>query len=108
MGRRSGEPSYRVIVGKSVADPNQTHPQAVSQLGYQTRRPSIRPIDRGAGPTFVGKVRDVMADISGELPGAAIHGGFLHCLELRIDRVFAWESHQLLHARTGIRRFESS
>jgi hypothetical protein len=73
-----------------VADLDESDPQAVSELGHGAWQ-STNPLrDRGAGPPLIDKVRDVVADVSVELPGAAIHGGLLHyCLEpeLRIDMV---------------------
>ena len=42
--------------------------------GASTNAPS----DRGAGPPLIDKDRNVVADVGGELPRAAIHGGLLH------------------------------
>jgi hypothetical protein len=70
-----------------VADLDQTDPQAVSKLGdwpWQSISPRS---DRGAGPTLIGKFSDVLANVDVDLPGAAIHGGLLHCRELLTDKV---------------------
>src|SRR5829696_4652493 len=83
-GRRRGESSHRVMVSQGLAGFDKTDPQAVSKLGHQTRRSLIILSDWGARPTLRGKVRGVVADVGGQLPGAAIHGGLLHALELEL------------------------
>ena len=84
--RRRGEASDRVKAGKGVADLDQTDPQAVSKLGHWAWQSINALSDRGAGPTFIGQVRVVVADEDGELPGTAVHGGLLHGLGLLIGR----------------------
>jgi hypothetical protein len=59
-----------------VANPDQTDPQAVSQLGHRARRPIIGSIDLRADLTFVGQVRVSLADEGGELPVTTVHGLF--------------------------------
>jgi hypothetical protein len=75
------------VIGKGVSDLDQTEPQPVSKLGYWACRSSNALRDRGAGSTLIGKVSNVVAGVNVELPGAAVHGGLLHGLELQIDRV---------------------
>jgi hypothetical protein len=77
-GRRRGVPPHRVIVGKDVADPDQTHPQAVSKLGHQAPLPIIGLIDLRADLTFVEQVRSSLADEGLEFPGTSVHDGLLH------------------------------
>jgi hypothetical protein len=91
-----------------VADLDQSDPQAVSKLGHGAWQTLSAPSDRGAGPPLIDKIRDVVADVGGELPGAAIHGGLLHCLGLRTDRGLACEGHQLLWTCNRILRLEST
>jgi hypothetical protein len=64
------------MAGQSLSDPDQSHPQAMSKLGYQARRPGIGPIDLRADVTFVGQVRVSLADEGGELPVTTVHGLF--------------------------------
>jgi hypothetical protein len=69
-----------------VADLDQTDPQSVSKLADWPWQSISAGSDRGAGPALIGKLSDVLADVGFELPGAAIHGGLLHCRELLMDR----------------------
>src|SRR4051812_14545414 len=85
-GRGRGESSDSVIPGKRLADLDQSDSQVMSKLGQWARQPISAPSDRGAGPTLIGKLGDVLANVGVELPGAAIHGRLLSCLELRIDK----------------------
>ena len=85
-GRRGGESSARVVPGQGAANLDETDPQAMSELGdWRWQSIDVRS-DRGAGPPLIGKLRDVLTDVGVELPGAAIHGGLLHCRELRMNR----------------------
>src|SRR5215213_10029988 len=82
-GRRR-ESSDRVESGQGLAELDQTDPYAVSSLGQHVFRSMFVPVDPRAYPTIIGKVRDVVANVGGELPGAAVHGGLLHRLGLAI------------------------
>ena len=87
---RAGRAARRALAPRhsrqGVADLDQTDPEAASNLGHWARRSFTVVNDRRAGPAFVGKFRDVVADVGGELPGAAVHGGHLHGLGLLIGR----------------------
>ncbi len=85
-GGRRGQSSNRIAAGKCLADLDQADPQPLSKVSEQAYRSIFVLIEPGAGPALIGKVRDVVVNVGGELPGAAVHGGLLHGLRLLIDR----------------------